>query len=200
MLFADDVVMAVKTAKKTMTTIKVVLQDFDWLVGMMVNMQKFMIFARTIVDCHMGEVQSILPWSSGSLPSEYLGLPLFLGNLTEDSEKVEKRLAGWKARILSYVGRLCLIRYVLMTLPYYWVMAFRLLKVILNGIEQVCIKFLWNEKEGSRHMHLVKWERLSLPLEEGGVGIRRLEDVSRAMPTSKMLSDADQQGPLGQHF
>ncbi|KAF3781764.1 putative ribonuclease H protein [Nymphaea thermarum] len=140
---------------------------------------------RTMVDCHMREIQSILPWTSGSLPSKYLSLPLFLGNFTEDLclpllTKVEKRLAGWKTHILSYAG-LCLIRNVLMTLPCYWIMTFRLSKVVLKGIEQACIKFLWNEKEGSRHMHLVKWERLCLPLEEEGVGIRRLEDVNKAM-------------------
>ncbi|KAF3782671.1 putative ribonuclease H protein [Nymphaea thermarum] len=179
-----------KATKKTMTTIKVILQDFDCLAGMRVNMQKSMIFARTMVDCHMGDIQSILPWSCESLPSDYLGLPLFLGNLTEDLclpllTKVEKRLAGWKAQMLSYAGRLCLIRYVLMTLPYYWMMAFRLPKVVLKRIEQACIKFLWNEEDGSRHMHLVKWERLCLPLDEGGVGIRRLEDVNRAMLASR---------------
>ncbi|KAF3779907.1 hypothetical protein EJ110_NYTH40347 [Nymphaea thermarum] len=98
------------------TTYKIIAKDFECLAGMKVNMQKSMIFARTMVDCHMGEIQSILPWSSGSLPSEYLGLPLFLGNLPKDLclpllTKVEKRLAGWKARILSYAGRLCLIGY-----------------------------------------------------------------------------------------
>ncbi|KAF3782894.1 hypothetical protein EJ110_NYTH33503 [Nymphaea thermarum] len=42
-----------------------------------------------------------------SVPSEYLGLPLFLGNLTEEIclpllNRMEKRLAGWKARVSSY--------------------------------------------------------------------------------------------------
>ncbi|KAF3782381.1 putative ribonuclease H protein [Nymphaea thermarum] len=146
-----------------------------------------------------------LPWSSGSLHSEYLGLPLFLGNLTKDLRlpfltKVEKRLAGWKTQILSYVGWLCLIRYVLMTLPYYWMMAFRLPKVVLKGIEQACIKFLWNEEERSRHMHLVKWEHLCLPLDEGGVGIQRLEDVNRAMLASRCCRLLTSKGPLGQHL
>ncbi|KAF3775918.1 retrotransposable element ORF2 protein [Nymphaea thermarum] len=103
MLFADDVIMAAKATKKNMTTFKVILQDFECLAGMKVNVQKSMNFARTMVDCHMGEIQSIFPWCSRSLPSKYLGLPLFLGNLIEYLclpllTKVEKRLAGWKAR------------------------------------------------------------------------------------------------------
>ncbi|KAF3780163.1 putative ribonuclease H protein [Nymphaea thermarum] len=173
--------------------------NFERLAGMKVNEYKSEIFAKTMIDCHMREIQSILHWSNGRLPSEYLGLPLFLGNLTEDIcfpllDKVEKRLAGWKARVLSYAGRICLIRYVMMALPYYWMMAFRLPKVVLKRIEQVCIKFLWNEEDGSRHIHLIKWERLCLPIEEGGVGIRRLEEVNRAMLASRccrMLSSRD---------
>ncbi|KAF3778726.1 putative ribonuclease H protein [Nymphaea thermarum] len=138
----------------------------------------------------MLEIQRILQWPNGDLPSEYLGLPLFLGNLTEDLclpllTKVEKRLAGWKARILSYAGWLCLIRYVLMTLPYYWMMAFRLPMVVLKKIQQACIKFMWNEGDGARHMQLVKWDRLCMPVEEGGVGIRRLEEANRALLASR---------------
>ncbi|KAF3792377.1 hypothetical protein EJ110_NYTH10411, partial [Nymphaea thermarum] len=114
-------------------------RDFECLAGMKVNKQESEIFARTMIDCHMWEIQRILQWSSGDLPSGYLGHPLFLGSLTEDLclsllTKVEKRLAGWKARILSYGGRLCLIRYVLMTLPYYWMMAFRLSKSRMRSI------------------------------------------------------------------
>ncbi|KAF3773101.1 hypothetical protein EJ110_NYTH56155 [Nymphaea thermarum] len=99
-------------------------KNFERLAGMKVNEHKSEIFARTMIDCHTRKIQRILHWSNGSLPSEYLELPLFLGNLTEDIcfpllDKVEKRLASWKARVLSYAGRICLIRYVLMTLPYY---------------------------------------------------------------------------------
>ncbi|XP_031502653.1 uncharacterized protein LOC116265842 [Nymphaea colorata] len=157
----------------TINTIKVVLEDFERLAGMKTS-----------------EIQRILQWTNGKLPSEYLGLPMFLGRLTENLclpllTKVEKRLAAWKARLLSYAGRLCLIRYVLMTLPYYWTMRFRLPKVVIKKIQQACINFLWNDEEGARHMHLVKWDRMCMPVEEGGVGIRRLEEVNRAMPASR---------------
>ncbi|KAF3794120.1 hypothetical protein EJ110_NYTH08154 [Nymphaea thermarum] len=99
----------------TINTIKIVLEDFERLAGMKVNKQKSEIFAKTMVDCQTSEIQGILQWTNGNLPSEYLGLPLFLGSLTENLclpllTKVEKRLAAWKARLLSYTGRLCLIR------------------------------------------------------------------------------------------
>ncbi|KAF3787886.1 putative ribonuclease H protein [Nymphaea thermarum] len=143
-----------------------------------------------MVDCQFSEIQRSLQWINGNLPSEYLGLPLFLGRLTENLclpllTKVEKRLAAWKARLLSYAGRLCLIRYVLTTLPYYWMMGFRLPKVVIKKIQQACIKFMWNDDEGARHMHLVKWDRMCMSVEEGGVGIRRLEEVNRAMLASR---------------
>ncbi|KAF3784194.1 Transposon TX1 uncharacterized protein [Nymphaea thermarum] len=96
MLFADDVIMLVKATKRTINTIDVILKDFEYFAGMKVNKQKSEIFVRTMVDCHMLEIQRILQWPNGDLPSEYLGLPLFLGNLTEDLclpllTKVEKR-------------------------------------------------------------------------------------------------------------
>ncbi|KAF3781707.1 retrotransposable element ORF2 protein [Nymphaea thermarum] len=111
MMFADDVILLVKATKGSISAIKVILVDFDRLAGMKVNKQKSEIFANTRVGCHSSEIQRMLQWARGDLPSEYLGLPLFLGNLTEDLclpllTKVEKRLASWKARLLSYAGRL----------------------------------------------------------------------------------------------
>ncbi|KAF3784492.1 hypothetical protein EJ110_NYTH23280 [Nymphaea thermarum] len=106
MLFVDDVIMVVKATKRTITTM--ILQDFECLVGMKVNEYKSEIFARTMIDCHMWEIQSILHWSNDSLSSEYLRLPLFLGNLTEDIcfpllNKVEKSDVNinisWQTRI-----------------------------------------------------------------------------------------------------
>ncbi|KAF3782308.1 LINE-1 retrotransposable element ORF2 protein [Nymphaea thermarum] len=97
MLFADDVIMVVKATKRTIATIKVFLQDFESLAGMKVNKHKSEIYVRTMVDFHMWEIQSILHWSNGSIPSEYLGLPLFLGNLTKNIcfplNKVEKSIS-----------------------------------------------------------------------------------------------------------
>ncbi|KAF3789440.1 hypothetical protein EJ110_NYTH18074 [Nymphaea thermarum] len=121
----------------TINTIKIVLEDFERLAGMKVNKQKSEIFAKTMVDCQISEIQGILQWTNGNLPSEYLGFPLFLGSIIENLclpllTKVEKRLTAWKARLLSYAGRLCLIRYVLMTLSYYWMMGFRLPKVVIK--------------------------------------------------------------------
>ncbi|KAF3779341.1 putative ribonuclease H protein [Nymphaea thermarum] len=186
----NDVIMLVKASRGTINTIKVILEDFERLARMKVNKQKSEIFAKTMVDCQISEIQWILQWTNGHLPSKYLGLSLFLGRLTEDLclpllTKVEKRLAAWKARLLSYAGRLCLIRYVLMSLPYYWMMGFRLPKVVIRKIQQACIKFLWNDEEGARYMHLVKWDRMCMPVEEGGVGIHRLEEVNRAMLASR---------------
>lgn len=60
-----------------------------------------------------------------SLPSTYLGLPLFLGgNLGGfwDSliSKFRNKLASWKGKWLSSAGRLVMIKSVLSGLPIFW--------------------------------------------------------------------------------
>jgi hypothetical protein len=51
----------------------------------------------------------------GSLPIKYLGVPLHFGKLSREDiqplvDKMLKKLAGWRGRLLSYAGKLVLIK------------------------------------------------------------------------------------------
>jgi hypothetical protein len=50
----------------------------------------------------------------GSFPCKYLGVPLKIGNLTREDlqpilDKIIKRMAGWRGKLLAYSSRLELI-------------------------------------------------------------------------------------------
>jgi len=51
----------------------------------------------------------------GNLPIKYLGLPLHFDKLRREDtqplvDKILKRIAGWRGKLLSYAARLTLIR------------------------------------------------------------------------------------------
>jgi hypothetical protein len=60
----------------------------------------------------------------GSFPFKYLGVPLQYDKLRRDDiqpvvDKIIKRIAGWKGKLLSYGARLTLLRACLASIPIY---------------------------------------------------------------------------------
>lgn len=60
--------------------------------------------------------------------------------------KIVKRLAGWQGKMLSYGGKITLIKSVLHSLPIYTLSALTLTKGTLKLIEKYFSKFQWGSK------------------------------------------------------
>nr|GEW87841.1 hypothetical protein [Tanacetum cinerariifolium] len=115
----------------------------------------------------------------GRFPVKYLGVPLVSSRLiyrdcNELIEKVQRRVNDWKNKSLSTAGRLQLIQSVVSSLHVYWASVFILPTRILLDIEQIMRGFLWCHGNMRRGMAKVAWEDVCLPIDEGGLGIRRL--------------------------
>ncbi|KAF3786621.1 hypothetical protein EJ110_NYTH25119 [Nymphaea thermarum] len=72
------------------------LEQFDRLASMKVNKDKFVIFLEKTLDCRSKDLRNILQWPIGSLPTEYLGVPFFHGQL----EAAEAGRASFRAGVL----------------------------------------------------------------------------------------------------
>ena len=95
------------------------------------------------------------------LPITYLGVPLYAnpGNLKVWKlviDKISKRLASWKARLLSRVGRLVLIKSVLNCIPLYYLNLFIIPKMVVEKIIKLQRNFFWCNDDKRRGIHLVK--------------------------------------------
>ncbi|KAF3791996.1 putative ribonuclease H protein [Nymphaea thermarum] len=122
-------------------------------------------------------------WQAVKLPLDYLGVPLFTGNLNANLcagliAKFEKKLAPWKSQLLSYAGRACLITHNLSSMGNFWMQAFSLPNEVLKKLEQCMARFLWADTEVNRHIHQIVWHTLCKPKAEGGIGLRLLEEVN----------------------
>ena len=87
---------------------------------------------------------------------------------------------------ISIGGRLVLIESVLQGIPVYWMSLFPLPAVILSKIKPFLFLFLWSGCSMSRKFHLVSWEKLSVPRNLGGWGVKHLGHFNSAL-CAKML-------------
>lgn len=89
--------------------------------------------------------------SRGDLPFKYLGVPLSSKNLSIAQcepliRKIMARIDCWSAKLLSYAGRIQLIKAVLLSIQSYWSQIFLLPQKVLKLIQAACRNFIWSEK------------------------------------------------------
>ncbi|KAK4384655.1 hypothetical protein Sango_3039000 [Sesamum angolense] len=139
--FADDVLLFCKAHLPSIIVICDALNEFAALSGLKVNPAKSQIIFSRAVQQERQQILDYLGFQEGSLPVKYLGILLTSSRLTIADcrpliDKVDARLAGWNNQILSYAGRLQLIKSVLSTLHTHWTLAFILPKGVLKTLKE----------------------------------------------------------------
>lgn len=119
------------------------------------------------------------PFTTGTLPVRYLGLPLLTKRMTVNDympllEKIRRRISNWTAGSLSFAGRLQLIASVILSLTNFWMAAYRLPKSCLREIDKICAAFLWSGPDLNPKKAKIAWTEVCKPKEEGGLGLRPL--------------------------
>ena len=85
---------------------------------------------------------------------------------------VNQKLAGWKANLLSFAGRKVLIQATTYAIPSYVMQTNFLPSRLLDNLDRLNRNFLWGFSEPKRRMHWVGWEKITQPLDKGGLGLQ----------------------------
>ncbi|XP_074283169.1 uncharacterized protein LOC141607714 [Silene latifolia] len=88
------------------------------------------------------------------------------------SKSEVNRIRSLAARKLSYAGSVDLINSVVNTLYYYWASIFIIPKSVINRVEAICRNYLWDGNTEYHRVLLIAWDKVTLPKEEGGLGIK----------------------------
>lgn len=82
------------------------------------------------------------------------------------------RIRNWKAKSLSYAGRVVLIKVVLLAIIVYWSQLLYLPSKLIKKINGMCRAFLWKGEEFQNGVGAVSWQEVCNKKSEGGVGVR----------------------------
>ena len=89
--------------------------------------------------------------------------------------------ALWKRQYISKGGRVTLIKSTLASMPLYQLSLFRMPRTVARRLEKLQRDFLWGGGSTERKAHLVNWERVCVGKEEGGLGLRKLAPLNKAL-------------------
>lgn len=146
--YADDVVFFGKWSLTNLKNLLKILRCFQRMSGLKINVGKSRIFGIGVPEEEVRTWANSMGCGYGSLPFTYLGISVGtsmkrLEHWKPVVEKVKKRLASWKTRLISIGGRLTLVKAVLGSLPLYYFSLFRAPRGVTRELESVRCKLFW---------------------------------------------------------
>lgn len=178
LMFADDVMVFFDGTSNSLHGITECLDDFASWSGLQINSTKTELFTAGLDHTESSAIVAY-GFPHGALPIRYLGLPLMSRKLKISEYapliiKITTSFLAWSVKLLSFAGRLQLLRTVIFGLINFWASAFMLPKGCINAIESLCGRFLWSGNIEKKGIAKVAWSTVCLPKNEGGLGIRSI--------------------------
>ena len=177
--FADDLMLLCGNSTQSARILQQALQDLSSFSGLTPNYDKSNIFLAGNNQSYNSSILDIFQFPQENLPVKYLGVPLITSKLSASVckplvDSITSKIRNWIAKFLSFAGCLQLIHSILYSIHSFWNGLFLLCKKIINQVEHILRRFLWKGPELAKGGAKVAWEDLSFPLDEGGLGIKRL--------------------------
>lgn len=94
--------------------------------------------------------------------------------------KFNNRLAGWKTKCLSLVGRITLARSVLNSLLVFQMQATKLLAYITKDIDKLTLYYIWGGDAQRKKIHLINWP-MCKPMKNGGMCLKWARETNMAL-------------------
>ncbi|KAJ0599248.1 putative RNA-directed DNA polymerase [Helianthus annuus] len=186
LFFADDAIFVGEWEEGNALNIVRILRCFFACSGLKINFSKSNLFGIGVTIEDVVVMADLVGCAPDSLPFKYLGLKVGanmnrVNNWRPVYDLFESRLALWKSPVLSFGGKVTLIRSVLESLPSYFFSLFVAPGKVIKDLESIVKKFLWGGTAEVRKTHWVAWDRVSIPKKKGGLGLSKLKNSNLSL-------------------
>ncbi|XP_078174439.1 uncharacterized protein LOC144568085 [Carex rostrata] len=67
------------------------------------------------------------------------------------------------------------------SLPIYYMSTIKIPNTVLEALNGMIRKFLWGAMDKGRYMSYISWDKITMPKDKGGLGLRNLRDINEAL-------------------
>jgi hypothetical protein len=163
-------------SEQSLVNLKLVLYCFEWLSRLKINFHKSEVFVIGVSQGEKELMANKLNCALGELPMKYLGIPVSDSHITIAGfshivQKIYKRLDPWKGKHLTFGGKHILTNSCLSSIPIYCMGFYYLQDGVHKQMDSIRAKFLWQGANGNFKYHMAKWEMVTRPKDQGGLGV-----------------------------
>ncbi|CAN0841413.1 Transposon TX1 uncharacterized 149 kDa protein [Linum grandiflorum] len=188
LLFADDSFFFCRAEIPEVRRLKEIFQLYEKASGQSINYLKSGIYFSPNTNAMLQDgIRYIMGIQASLDTGRYLGMPSMVGRNKKAvfnylKERVWKRIQSWRGKPLSNGGKEILIKAVAQALPVYCMNVFLLPITLLEEIEKMINSFWWGTKGvGGGGVSWMRWERMCVRKEHGGLGFKDLYGFNLAM-------------------
>jgi hypothetical protein len=189
--YADDTLLFLEHDLDKAENMKLLLLAFEQVSGLKINYHKSELFCFGQAAKVEDQYQHLFGCKKGEYPFKYLGIPMHYRKLNNSDWKLieakfEKKLNGWKGKLMFVGGRLVLINSVLTSLAMFLLSFFEVPRGVLERMDYFHSRFFWQGENHKKKYRLARWDILCQPKDQGGLGIQNI-DVQNKCLLSKWL-------------
>ncbi|GJT85273.1 RNA-directed DNA polymerase, eukaryota [Tanacetum coccineum] len=176
LIYADDVIFTGKWSRKNAHNLLCILRCFFLVSGLKINVHKSNILGICVSDEETSAMANVIGCGASKLPLKYLGVPVGCNmarcaNWDVIINKFSSKLSHWKARMISVVGRLSLIKSVLSSLPTYLLSLYKAPVSFCSKLDSMRNNFFIGGEKGDKKMTWVSWNKCLASKNLEGLGI-----------------------------
>jgi len=163
--FADDTLFLYEDSLTNVLSLKAILRGFELTSGLKINFHKSRLAGVNVPRSSTEHYTETLNCEQMSIPFTYLGIEVG-GNPRKKKfwepvlNKLKSRLSVWKGRFLSMAGRICLLKFVITTIPLYYLSLFRAPESVCKSIVSIQRRFIWGWGKEKISISWVSWKNV----------------------------------------
>ncbi|GKB66441.1 putative RNA-directed DNA polymerase [Tanacetum coccineum] len=184
--YADDTIIFGECSRENARNLMNILKCYEEVAGLKINLQKSKLYGVGVEREEVERMARYMRCSAGEFPFTYLGLPISVNMRRVVAwngviESFKNKLSGWKAKTMSFGGRLTLVKSVLGSLPLYYFSMFRVPSHVISTLERIRKNFFWGGLGEGKKLHWVKWDNVISSFGDGGLNIGSLKVKNLAL-------------------
>jgi hypothetical protein len=181
--YADDTILFLEPDSHMARLLKWILTCFECLSGLKINYHKSDLMTLNLPEGAANEFAQFFCCNLGAFPFRYLGVPLHFAKLRREDlqpivDLIIKKISGLRGKLISYEGKLILIRACLASIPTYLLSVIKFPKWAINAIYSQMANFFGGDMDDQHKYHLADWGLITRKKEFGGLGVPNLRDMN----------------------
>ncbi|XP_019427226.1 PREDICTED: uncharacterized protein LOC109335545 [Lupinus angustifolius] len=152
--YGDDTLLIGAKSAENIMVLKSILKCFELVSGLRINFHKSQFIGINSDEDFVQMAVHKLFCCVGFVPFKFLGIP--------------------QHNLISFGGRVTLIKSVLNSLSIYFFSFFKAPVAVILELEKIQRRFLWGRGEDRRGVHWVSWSKVCRSKGEGGLGVKNL--------------------------